>query len=147
LFEIVEVDVFSRFVCEADELPVEEVLGGGYAGVIDIMFPEGKVKGLAGLIDQFAGDGGNGEFEVILTGEVGGDLGIKIRLVSMVFGGELPGLEAIDMLGGVVAEGGGEDLLEGMEDGLGMGGDRGQDGEGGEGDYTSYQDVSHRPMV
>ena len=62
------------------------------------MFPEGKVKGLAGLIDQFAGDGGNGEFEVILTGEVGGDLGIKIRLVSMVFGGELPGLEAIDML-------------------------------------------------
>jgi hypothetical protein len=51
------------------------------------------------------------------------------------------------MLGGVVAEGGGEDLLEGMEDGLGMGGDRGQDGEGGEGDYTSYQDVSHRPMV
>ena len=64
----------------ADVLPVEEIFCGVDAGVIDIVFTEGEVEGFTGLTDEFAGNRGNGEFQVILAGEVAGDLGVGGRI-------------------------------------------------------------------
>src|SRR5580658_2602523 len=60
LLEVVEGEGFAGFVGEADVLPVEEVLGGVEAGVIDVVLTESEVEGFSGLVDDGAGDWGNG---------------------------------------------------------------------------------------
>src|SRR6202012_1977160 len=86
--------------------PGDPIFGAREAGVIDIGFAEGEVECLARLVDEFARNGGDIQLQVVLSCDA--DVGLWEEGASgcPVVVGQLAALQAIDALGGVVAEGG-----------------------------------------